>query len=365
MLLLGVLIGLVLGWVLRDVVGDAVPSSLAPASSSAAPSAYALNLPLAQAPGATPERSALPPTLAAATDAPTSAPTATPEPTNAPPTPSPVPLTPSPTPAAEIVGYTGYIAEAGDTLAAIAANGGSTPDVIAQYNLLNGEPIAGQPLIVPQLAGQPSVLESAPILVERGRTDRLWVALTLDAGASAEPVPGILQTLRERNVKITFFLTGKWTRDNPELARQIAADGHEIANHSFNHPDFRDLDDAEIRQELNETDALIREITGASSRPFFRPPYGAYNQRVLQTVEQAGYLPIYWTFDSLDSVGDPKSPDFLVERITGHLPPEQLPGAIILAHCGSQPTADALSEILDRFAAMGVEVKKVSDVLGG
>jgi peptidoglycan/xylan/chitin deacetylase (PgdA/CDA1 family) len=218
-------------------------------------------------------------------------------------------------------------------------------------------------LIVPRVEGAESTLESMPLLVQRGRADKPWVALTLDAGADAAPVPAMLETLRERRVKITFFLTGKWVRDNPELARQIVADGHEIANHSVSHPDFRNLSDAAIRKELADTEALLQETTGASSRPFFRPPFGAYDQRVLRLVEAQGYLPIYWTLDSLDSVGDPKTPDFLFERITAKLPPDQLRGAIILAHCGSQPTADALPRILDRFAEMGFEVKKVSEIL--
>jgi peptidoglycan/xylan/chitin deacetylase (PgdA/CDA1 family) len=212
----------------------------------------------------------------------------------------------------------------------------------------------------------PSTLASAPLLVQKGPASKPWVALTLDAGASADPVPGMLATLREHHVKLTFFLTGKWIKDNPDLTRQIIADGHEIANHTFNHPDLRNLSDEAIRAELADMEALLAETAGgASARPFFRPPFGAYDARVLGLVEAQGYLPIYWTFDSLDSVGAPKTPEFLLDRITNHLPPGQLPGAIILAHCGSQPTADALPRILDRFAEMGIEVKKLSEVLGG
>ncbi len=108
----------------------------------------------------------------------------------------------------------------------------------------------------------------------------------------------------------------------------------------------------------------MQDATGVTTRPLFRPPYGAYDERVLDTVIGEGYLPIYWTLDSLDSVGEPKTPEFLIERVTNALTPEQLRGAIILAHCGSAPTADALPQILDRFAEMGLEVKTVSEVLG-
>lgn len=306
-----------------------------------------------------------------AAGAPTHAPaTPTPSPTVTPtatPTPSPT-VTPAPTstpapPAA--AGYAGHVVAEGETLERIAAAGGSTPDSIRSYNRLRGDPAQGRALIVPRLEGRTSALENQGILVRRGPAERPWVALTLDAGAGSEPVPGILQTLRERKVAITFFLTGQWIRDNPDLVRQIVADGHEIANHTFSHPDLTRLSDGRIRDELAQTEAQLQEVAGVGARPFFRPPYGAYNERVLEVAQRAGYLPVYWTLDSLDSIGEPKTPAFLLERVTAKLAPAQLRGAIILAHCGSAATAQALPSILDRFAAMGFEVKTLSEVLDG
>jgi peptidoglycan/xylan/chitin deacetylase (PgdA/CDA1 family) len=341
LIILTLIAGVALGWLLRDRLSQ--PVALAPTPRPAAlftpaPSAVAAPTAVLSNVAAT----ALPPTAAA-------------QPT---PIPSPAPTAIAP------ADYAGHVVEQGDTLATIAARGGSTPELIARYNLLEGEPSPERMLIVPRLEGAEGTLEAAPLLVQRGRADKPWVALTLDAGADAAPVPAMLKTLRERNVNITFFLTGKWIKDNPELTRAIVADGHEIANHSFTHPDMRHLSDAAILKELADTEALLQETTSASSRPFFRPPFGAYDERVLRLVVSAGYLPIYWTLDSLDSVGEPKTPGFLFERVTAKLTPEKLRGAIILAHCGSQPTADALPRILDRFAEMGFEVKKVSEILG-
>src|SRR4029078_3024242 len=127
----------------------------------------------------------------------------------------------------------------------------------------------GRMLIVPRAAGAESTLESAPLLVQRGRSDKPWVALTRDAGADSAPVPAMLKTLREHNVKITFFLTGQWLKENPDLARQIVADRHEIANHTFTHPAMRHLSEAAISKDLADTEALLAETTGASSRPLF------------------------------------------------------------------------------------------------
>src|SRR5215207_4922618 len=362
LIILTLVAGMALGWLLRDRFSQPlaqVPTPRPTAQPTLAPSVAAT--PTAEPPAIVPTDP--PPPIA---QLPTVATQPTPIPSQMPasaPSRAPVPSR-EPTAIAP-ADYAGHVVEQGHTLATIAARGGSTPVLIARYNLLEGEPSPERMRIVPRLRWAEGTLEAAPLLVQRGRADKPWVALTLDAGADAAPVPAMLKTLRERNVKITFFLTGKWIKDNPELARQIVADGHEIANHSFTHPDFRNLSDAAILKELADTEALLAEITGASSRPLFRPPYGAYDKRVLQLVVGAGYLPIYWTLDSLDSVGEPKTADFLFERVTAKLTPEKLRGAIILAHCGSQPTADSLPRILDRFVEMGFEVKKVSEVLGG
>lgn len=263
-----------------------------------------------------------------------------------------------------ISGYSAYTVSPGETLESIARIGGSDPVLIQGYNGLTGQPLAGRVLMVPHLAGRDYTLEPEAALVLDGRSDKPWVALTLDAGASSAPTPQILQTLRERDIQITFFLTGRFIDDNPDLVRQIVADGHELANHSYSHPDFRHLSDQQIIDELAETERALYEVTGQQARLFFRPPFGAYDKRVLLRVAEQGYMSIYWTLDSLDSVGEPKSPEFLVERITNTYSPEDMYGAIVLAHCGSQATADALPAILDRFAAQGLEVRTLSEVLG-
>ena len=357
---LTLLAGIALGWLLRDLAaGRLAPTSAPTLASSTAPSVVPSAGPSVVSSATIPATSTLAPSAILAT------PTATPAPTLAPSAVPTLVTSPTPAPTAAIAGYAGHQLADGETLDTLAAAGGSTPDLIARYNRLEGAPQPGRALIVPRLAGATSTLTSQPLLVQRGSTTRPWVALTLDAGASAEPVASMLETLRQRGVTLTFFLTGKWIKENPELTRQIVADGHEIANHTFNHPDMRNLSAEAIDAELAETEAsLSATAPGASIRPFFRPPYGAYDERVLQLVEAHGYLPVYWTLDSLDSVGEPKTPEFLLERVTGKLPPDKLRGAIILAHCGSQPTADALPQILDRFAEMGFTVKKVSQVLG-
>jgi peptidoglycan/xylan/chitin deacetylase (PgdA/CDA1 family) len=139
-----------------------------------------------------------------------------------------------------------------------------------------------------------------PPEIERGNTSKRRVALTFDAGASGVPLPKILAALCQAGIRSTFFLTGAWVQENPEGAKAIVADGHEIANHSTTHPDFTTLSDAEIVQELQTTEDIIQKAVGRSSRPYFRPPFGARDKRVLAAAWSVGYRGVYWTIDSGD-----------------------------------------------------------------
>lgn len=258
----------------------------------------------------------------------------------------------------------GYRFTETDTLEKVAVRCGSTPGAILAYNRLESAPAAGQLLVVPSLLREVDAsVKSRPVIVERGAVNRPRVAVTLDAGSGAGPVPEMLRVLRERDLKITFFLTGDFIKANPELVRQMTAEGHEFGNHSLTHPDFRKLSDEQMRHELLTTERLLNLTSGATTRPFFRPPYGEYNDRVLLTSLEEGFLPVYWSLDSLDSVGASKTPRFLFDRMTARLSPEQMRGAIFLMHCDSDPTATALPMILDRLRQMGLEVAKLSRVL--
>jgi peptidoglycan/xylan/chitin deacetylase (PgdA/CDA1 family) len=217
-------------------------------------------------------------------------------------------------------------------------------------------------LVVPLYAGAPltATVEVHGIEVTRGQPGRR-VALTLDAGASAEPAAVILDTLRHYDVHITFFLTGKWAEANPDIVRRIANEGHEIGNHSYSHPYMAGLAEETAIEELRRTEQLIRDLAGQPAQPLFRPPYGDRDQDLLDTLARQGYISIYWTVDSLDAVGDPKTADFLLQRVTH--PPVELDGAIILMHVGNRTTAEALPAILEWFRQEGYQVVKVSEIV--
>lgn len=187
------------------------------------------------------------------------------------------------------------------------------------------------------------------------------VALTFDAGnEDGGAAPRMLDILRERGIHVTFFLSGHWVAHNPELTQQIVADGHELANHSYTHPDFTTLSNAAIAAELDDTEAVIQDVTGGlTSRPYFRPPYGARNRRVLDAAAAEGFRSVYWTLDSGDWLPRATS-GAVVSKILRYAEP----GDIVVEHVGADASADALPFILDEFAARGWQVGTVSEVLG-
>jgi peptidoglycan/xylan/chitin deacetylase (PgdA/CDA1 family) len=143
------------------------------------------------------------------------------------------------------------------------------------------------------------------------------------------------------------------------LVRRIAAAGHELANHTYSHPDLCRLSNAAVARELERTDALVRRITGRGTRPYFRPPFGSRDRRVLREAARCGYCSVYWTTDSLDSIRQDVTPQQIERRVLAHA----RPGSIILMHCGSQATARALPRLLGALERRGYRIVTVGELL--
>jgi peptidoglycan/xylan/chitin deacetylase (PgdA/CDA1 family) len=194
-----------------------------------------------------------------------------------------------------------------------------------------------------------------------GPATRRCVALTFDAGSAAAPTAAILRALAAADRRCTFFLTGEWTARHPDMARRIAAAGHELGNHTYSHVDLCRLSNAGVARELERTDVLVRRLTGRSTRPYFRPPFGSRDRRILREAARSGFRSVYWTTDSLDSVRRDITPRQVERRIL-----EQVqPGSIVLLHCGSEATARALPCLLGALDRRGYRVVTISELLRG
>jgi peptidoglycan/xylan/chitin deacetylase (PgdA/CDA1 family) len=186
------------------------------------------------------------------------------------------------------------------------------------------------------------------------------IALTFDAGTEGGGAAArVLDILRQYKLHVTFFLSGHWVDHNPELAQQMVADGHEIANHSYDHPDLTHLADNQIVWELDYTDQVVSDVMGTRTRPYFRAPFGARNRRVLDVAAASGFRSIYWSIDSGDWL-----PRATAGAVVARILRYAGPGDIVVEHVGADATAEALPIVLDTFAEQGWRVGTVSEVLG-
>lgn len=206
-----------------------------------------------------------------------------------------------------------------------------------------------------------STIIAAPSrLVQKGNTQENIVALTFDDGSDGTNIDSILSILSTYDVKATFFLTGSGASNHQQKIKNISQYGHDIGNHSYSHPYFTKISPTETKNQLQRTENIIRELTGKTIKPLFRPPYGDYNSTVLQRLGDAGYThTIMWTIDTIDWTGN--SANAIVQRIMAGI----TPGSIILMHtgAGATGTTSALPTVITRLKAMGYRFTTVSELL--
>ena len=182
------------------------------------------------------------------------------------------------------------------------------------------------------------------------------IAITVDGVWGVELTPQLLSIFEEYGINITFFFGGYWLEKYPEVLKQISDAGHEIGNHSYTHPQSSRLSREDFRTELSKTQKLIEQTAG--SQPlFFRPPFGDYNNQVIEVAREEGYQVIQWSIDSLDW----KEPgtDFIVRRIMENVKP----GSIILMHNNAPDTPEALRILLPELLKRGYEVVPLSELV--
>lgn len=184
------------------------------------------------------------------------------------------------------------------------------------------------------------------------------VALTFDVGYVPEN-KAMMEMLAQRGIRATFFVVGFSVLRKPEIITDILNNGHELANHSWSHENLQGMNEESLRYELNRTELTVAAAyPGASTKPFFRAPFGALDETIIQVSEQEGYHLIGWTVDSSDWVAGITADD-VYNRVTRHV----CPGAIIVMHDMSPIVADALPRILDFLVSNGYTFVPLSELL--
>ena len=195
--------------------------------------------------------------------------------------------------------------------------------------------------------------------VEYGDRDRSYVSITFDCESGKESVISILDTLREQEVKATFFVLGRYAYLYPEIVRQIVVDGHEVGNHSFFHPLFTEITPITATQEITYTEAVIDWAVGQHvPMRYFRFPYGGRNKTTRLHAASLGYQSAFWDIDPRGWAPE-KNPQDVVEHVrhTAHK------GGIIIMHCGSWNDANALADVIQLIRDLGMIPGTLTDVL--
>ena len=187
-------------------------------------------------------------------------------------------------------------------------------------------------------------------------TDEKKIAISFDAAYGDQYTPQILDILDQYNVNTTFFLVGFWIDKYGEVLEEIHRRGHEIGNHSTTHPQMSKLTAQEIKKELETTGEKIKAVTGKDPI-LFRPPFGDYNNKVIDTAQQLGYYSIQWDVDSLDWK------EFGVEPVVDRVLKRVNNGSIVLFHNNAKYVSDFLPIILDRLIKEGYTIVPVSQLI--
>jgi peptidoglycan/xylan/chitin deacetylase (PgdA/CDA1 family) len=213
-----------------------------------------------------------------------------------------------------------------------------------------------------------ALAQSGVKTIRKFETNEKIIVLTFDAGADAGYTKQILDTLAQKNVKATFGMTGVWAEKNPELMKRIVRDGHDVMNHSWDHPSFTGastgkppLTSAQRASQLKRAEDLVFSMTGFRMKPYFRPPYGDYDNSVLADLEKNGYrYNIMWTVDTLGWKG------LTAAQINQRVFDGATPGGNILMHVGAQSQdGPALPAMIDGLRARGYRFATVRQMVEG
>lgn len=219
------------------------------------------------------------------------------------------------------------------------------------------------PELVPQAISEMLRREEEAELAQRMREigqqaslgEEKIIAFTFDDGPSSH-TPDLLEALKNYDAKASFFVLGSSVAKRKEILQRIVDEGHEVASHTYNHPQLTKLADEAVLQEIDSCDAIIYETIGMKPR-LFRPPYGAYDNRVLSLLESRGKAVIMWSVDTLDWKYRDKQ--YVKNYILNH----SKDGAIVLLHDVHRSSVDGFIEALPELRKRGYQLVTVSELL--
>ncbi|MFS0643452.1 polysaccharide deacetylase family protein [Siminovitchia sp. 179-K 8D1 HS] len=228
-------------------------------------------------------------------------------------------------------------------------------DIAASHKKMKGSSYDERKLVFKQIPPKVHLDDLPPAPIYRGHPDKPMVAFLINVAWGNEFLPSMLQTLKKHNVQATFFLEGRWVKENPDLAKMIAAAGHEIGNHSYSHPRMESLGVAEARDEIVKANEVIEATTG--KKPvWFGPPSGGFREETIEIAHGLNMKTVLWTVDTIDWQKPP--PGTIMKRVMSKIHP----GAMVLMH-PTDPTDQALEPLIIQIKSKHLRIGTVSKLM--
>ena len=187
--------------------------------------------------------------------------------------------------------------------------------------------------------------------------DEKNIYLTFDAGYDNGNLEGILDVLKNKKVKATFFVTGDFVNRFSDLTKRMVEEGHIVANHSYSHRSITSLNNEELASDLSKLENDFKNVTGVEMVKVFRPPKGEFDRKSLISLKELGYKTVFWSIAYADWAKEhQRGKDYSYTSVINNLHP----GAIILMHTVSTSNKEALPDIIDEIRKQGYEFSDVT-----
>jgi peptidoglycan-N-acetylglucosamine deacetylase len=239
---------------------------------------------------------------------------------------------------------------------AIPGYNGLKVDVDESYKKMKKEgKFSPEKLVYKQVPPEVHLSDLPPMAIYKGHPEKPMVSFIINVAWGNEYLSGMLATLKKHNVTASFFLEGRWVKNNPGMAKMIAEAGHEIGNHSYTHPNMKQLSPSEINDEIKRTDDVIEAVTGMKTK-WFAPPSGYYKDEVVEIAAAHKLGTVMWSVDTID--WQKPSPEKLINRVMGKVHN----GAMILMH-PTESTSASLDQLITQIKDKDLQIGTVSDML--
>lgn len=196
-------------------------------------------------------------------------------------------------------------------------------------------------------------LPAAPIY--RGHPDKEMAAFLINVSWGTEHIPAILNTLKEHQVKATFFIEGKWAMENTDYVKMIHEQGHVIGNHAYNHPAMSRLSKQDMLDQISQTNEILEAITGEAPK-WFAPPSGDYNDQVVEAAAEQNMETVLWSVDTVDWKNP--SVSVMMNRVNNNIHP----GATVLMHPTSS-IVEGLDSLIRNIKEKGYKIGTINTLM--